>query len=326
MARARRGGGRGRVGRWLAALALAAATGCGGDDSGDTSASSGSTTTPPCTTECSAPLCERLVCDAGNVCKAAPLPAGSMDDDARGDCQALLCDGDGGFSVVVDVDDPPYDARGNCQVKVCDGAGGVAVEADEADLPTDGQECTIDSCDHMTPVFTPLPSNTSCDGGSSFCHADGSCRRCAELTEACVDPGKEPNDTQATATPLGTITDNDADGGFVCAALSSPTDVDWYIYSGVDKLGNVVDPTRTMIASSQGRLCVYARCVSTGTTVTCLQGSKDQAPQGQNGCCGQGTIAPRVNCEGLDDSMTVWIKVENQNALACVPYELEYHF
>ncbi len=323
---------RGSTGRGLgwalgATSWLWVASGCwlADDGDGDTSATSAGTTgTPECTTECSADLCQRLVCSDQNVCQAENLPAGSQDDDNFGDCQALLCDGAGGYSLVVDVEDPPWNPYGDCQKAVCDGAGGSFIDVDESDTPNDGLECTVDSCDHMTPLYTPKPVNSACEG-SSFCHADGSCQRCAELVE-CTDPGPEPNDSQSMATQLGTISDNDADGGFVCAALASPTDVDWYMFSGVDKLGNAVDPTRTMIATSQGRLCVYARCVGTGTTVSCFQGTKDTAPQGQNGCCGQGTIAPYVNCDGLDDSMTVWIKVENQNGLECLPYELDYHF
>jgi hypothetical protein len=307
------------------ALLVLALAGCFGGDDGDSATAAGTTTTEPeCTTQCVAEACEQLECDAGNVCRAVPLPDGARDDDIYGDCRALVCDGGGGYSSVIDVGDPPFNMRRDCQRPICEDDGAITLLPDETDRPNDGLECTEDACDGATPTATPLPINTACDA-QSYCHADGSCQRCPAYTE-CVEPGPEPNDSQAEATQLGMISDNDADGGTVCGVLSSPTDVDWYVYGGLDKLGNVVDPTRTLTAAANARLCVYARCTATGTSISCLQGAKDTAPQGQNGCCGAGKIAPYVNCEGLDDSMTVWIKVENNDALACLPYQLDYHF
>ncbi|MCA9634493.1 MAG: hypothetical protein KC420_00475 [Myxococcales bacterium] len=330
---------------------LLVAGGCWFIDDDDDHGTATATTTPECTTECEAGVCEDLTCDENNVCKAEYLPAGAMDDDIHGDCRGLICDGMGSWQTVI-TNDPPFDDRGDCHLPVCDESGGIILvldqtdpplpihgdcqtascgpdgeaifEVDESDTPNDGNECTVDSCSGMTPVATPVAVNTPCAGG--YCHPDGVCRPCPTFAECTNEPG-EPNDSQASAYSLGTITDDDADGSYVCATLDGPDDVDWFVYNGEDKPFNVVNPTRQLSANAQARLCVYAQCVgNSGTYVSCVGETKDTAPQGQLGCCSYGSVTPGIECDGLDDSATIWIKVENQNALECVEYQLSYHF
>jgi len=197
---------------------------------------------------------------------------------------------------------------------------------DETDVPNDGLECTVDACVDGEAVSTPVEVNSSCSSdGGSYCHPDGQCRPCPTYTE-CTNEASESNNTQSSAVQLGTISDNDDDGGAVCGVLDGPDDVDWYVYGGEDKPLYVVNPTRYLSASANAKLCVYARCVNSGTSVACFGESKDTAPQGQLGCCSFGKVTPTIECDGLDDSATIWIKVDNSDALQCVEYELDYHF
>ena len=68
-------------------------------------------------------------------------------------------------------------------------------------------------------------------------------------------------------------------------------------------------------------------CKDGGTTLKCDAGdTADTAPLGQAGCCGTSTVAPNLDCDGTDDSATVWVSVRNSAALECVGYQLNYHF
>ena len=341
----------GRVAPLLVALTIGLG-GCVWSDDDLEGETMGSTTTPECTTVCEPGTCEVLECDDDNVCVAVDKPAGSMDDDNHGDCRALICDGMGSWQPVFS-NDPPFDTeRGDCMVPVCDEAGGIVLAldqtdtpndvhgdcqtplcsaegtpgavVDDTDTPNDGNECTTDACSAGAPQYTPVAVNTPCGGG--FCHSDLSCRACPE-NASCEQEAGEPNDSQSSAIALGTISDDDDDGGYVCGALAGPDDVDWYVYNGEDKPFNAVDPKRSLSANANARLCVYAQCVgNSGTYVSCVGETKDTAPQGQLGCCSYGSVTPGIECDGLDDSATIWIKVENDAGLACVDYQLSYHF
>jgi len=141
------------------------------------------------------------------------------------------------------------------------------------------------------------------------------------------ESGSEANETQLTANGLGEISDADASGSFVCAVLDGADDVDWYTYKGDDAFLNFVDPTREVISKQNHRICVYLTCDNGQPQVGCGgDETKDTAPMGQTGCCGVGNVSPSLNCQGTDDSATIWIKIENVDGLACVPYELKYHF
>lgn len=316
------------VERWALGLFAVVLGGCawleGDDYGGETSTSSGSSSTTEwvCTTECNPGVCQTLACE-GEVCKHEELPAGTMVDESYGDCRALVCDGVGGFEEVI-ADDPPHEPRGNCSKSVCDAAGNPGLVVDPSDAPNDGLECTFDACVDGAPTSTPMAINSPCAGGG-YCDALGTCRACP-IHDPCVDDGPEPNNNQGSATQLGNITDKDSDGGRVCAVLGSASDIDWYVYGGTDVAFSAVDPTRTLTATANARLCVYAHCASGGTSVGCTLDTPDTSPGGDKGCCGFGTVSPNINCDGLDDSATIWIKVEPAGGPACMDYQLDYHF
>ncbi|MDC0673094.1 hypothetical protein [Nannocystis radixulma] len=276
--------------------------------------------------DCQAPTCQAPTCEAG-MCGTMNLAEGTPVDDLPGDCRETVCDGGGGMKEVP-IDDPPAQATGDCKVAGCL-QGQVEYTPADDDLPNDDNDCTIDSCMAGEPVFAAKPMHSPCGPmGANFCHSDASCQACKEVTDACEDYGSEPHETQATAFSLGEITDADANGSFACGTVVGAGDVDWYTFSGVDAFLNMVDPSRTLVAENDaGRLCVYLQCDNGTTTVGCgANDTPDMAPLGQKGCCGLGTVSPSLNCTGLDDSAKVWIKVDNPEMLACVPYRLDYHF
>jgi len=272
-------------------------------------------------------VCQQGVCQAG-VCMIVNLPDQAPIADAPGDCRRDVCDGQGSLKQTPDDTDAPIDAPGNCKAWVCM-AGEPSFIADDLDLPSDDVECTADTCEQGTPKFTAKPTNSFCgEMGAKFCHDDTTCRDCKQVSEACEDESAtEPNETQLTSHGLGEITDADAAGSFVCAVLDGAEDVDWYTYNGKDAFLNFVDPTREVISDLNHRICVYIVCQNGEPTIGCGgDETPDTAPLGQKGCCGTGNVSPSLNCQGTNDSAVIWVKVENIDELACVPYELKYHF
>jgi hypothetical protein len=270
--------------------------------------------------QCKGPTCVDGVCGGEFLADGTPWYT-----DTPGDCRIDVCDGAGGIKSVLG-DDPPPQNSGDCQRLVCKNGEAVA-DVDATDVPNDANECTVDTCEMMTiPTNTPVAVNTACSEG--FCHGDTVCRHCQEVSEDCEDIGSEPHENQENAQNLGQINDADASGSFVCGTLKGANDVDWYTYSGKDALGNQVDPSRSMFAQiGVGRVCVYMQCNGgNATSVGCNGAQSDTAPLGQKGCCALEFVKPSLNCDGLDDSARVWIRVDNPQALACVPYELAYHF
>ena len=272
-------------------------------------------------------VCQKGVCDAG-VCAVVNAPEGTPVRDEPGDCQRTVCDGAGVTRDEPADGDMPAGTPGDCKRVTCS-RGQMEFMPDDLDLPDDGVDCTQDLCDRGAPKFEAKPVNSLCGAdGEKFCHDDRSCRDCKQVSAACEDEsGSEANETQATATGLGTINDADASGSFVCAVLDGSADVDWYTFNGEDAFFNFVDPTREVIADLNHRICVYITCDNGPPSIDCGgDETEDTAPMGQPGCCGHGNISPALNCAGTDDSATIWIRVENVDGLACVPYELRYHF
>ncbi|WP_437722121.1 hypothetical protein [Sorangium sp. So ce861] len=129
----------------------AAGGGGASSDGASTTGSGGGTCAGP--SDCPAPAepCQIPACVAGR-CGAAPLPEGTEVAPTTGDCQRTLCNGRGA-QVVVAADEPE----------------------------DDGNPCTSDSCDGITPVHAPLPG--PCPGGR--CDDAGQCvpLQCAQDSE-----------------------------------------------------------------------------------------------------------------------------------------------
>lgn len=277
---------------------------------------------PPAAMECQGASC------FGGACLYDYLPEGTpWPYDEYGDCYLEFCDGAGGVYSEPG-DDPPLQKSGDCHRFMCD-AGNIVSNIDDSDLPDDANDCTLDECMMGEASNTVVPEGSVCgELDNNYCHSDGQCHRCKEVTAMCEDFGGEPHEDQQTAFNLGAIDDNDANGSYVCGTLRGANDIDWYTFDGNDALGNKVDPVRSLVTQNgeNGRVCVFFECAKGSTTVDCKAATPTMSPLGHKGCCAGATVAPKLNCGGLDDTTRVWIRVDNPNKLACVPYELDYHF
>jgi hypothetical protein len=140
----------------------------------------------------------------------------------------------------------------------------------------------------------------------------------------CTDPGFEPNESESSATDLGAYTDCDGTGTSISAMLDGDSDVDFYFFDGTDESGCLVDPTG--ITGAGVRLCLFATCP--GASVSCSAGQSATSPGGHAGCCtpSGGTVTLDVNCSGLSDDSTVYIRVDQPTTNACTPYSVDFHY
>jgi hypothetical protein len=174
-------------------------------------------------------------------------------------------------------------------------------------------------------------------GGSGVGGASGS----GVGGSACDDPGPEPNDSEALASPACgappcTVGDCDSDGSTGFGGKLAPAtgvigagEVDFFKFDGEDKLtGCKVNPTLET-ADPGFRLCMFVSCAAGTKLANCKQGTLTKSPTGIPGCC---TTAPgRVEAEhdcsstlGDDDSAHVFIRVDE--ATVCTSYTVDYHF
>ncbi|MEM1034700.1 MAG: hypothetical protein AAGN82_30450, partial [Myxococcota bacterium] len=107
-------------------------------------------------TVCTSFACNGGTCDVIQTSAGTPLPSGQQ---ASGDCQQLVCNGNGGTTSVVDAVDIP---------------------------PSDGNPCTSEACSMGSPQFPPVPVNSPCPAG--FCDSGGSCGECNEPSQ-CANQG-----------------------------------------------------------------------------------------------------------------------------------------
>jgi hypothetical protein len=139
---------------------------------------------------------------------------------------------------------------------------------------------------------------------------------------SCTDVGYEPNETEATATDLGTINDCDGSGSSVAARLDGASDVDFYKFRGTDRIGCYVDPTAE--TGARVRICVFANCP--GANVTCKeQSTPATSPAGYKGCCKDqgGKVVADLTCSSGDNA-DVYIRLDR--ATECTSYVVNYHY
>jgi hypothetical protein len=159
---------------------------------------------------------------------------------------------------------------------------------------------------------------------------------------ACNDPGPEPNNSEPLASPAcgaSTCDATDCDGtgsssygGPLASAtgMVGPGDIDYMHYHGKDTLSLcTVDPT-VSTQDSGYRLCAFVACDLSATHfLGCNQGTHAKSPNGLDGCCVDAPGAVEINhdCTSSvsdDDSATIYIRVDE--AAACTPYTVDYHF
>jgi hypothetical protein len=144
----------------------------------------------------------------------------------------------------------------------------------------------------------------------------------------CGDTGPgEPNENEATATALGSITDCDDTSGNVAGVLTSETDVDWYRYSATDDFGCSVDPSRAFSPPQGARLCKFAQCSGGGAAdVSCELGSSPAtSPSGRPGCCHTQSFSMDIDCAGADDDASIFLRVDRPAAV-CTSYSILFHY
>jgi hypothetical protein len=134
----------------------------------------------------------------------------------------------------------------------------------------------------------------------------------------------EPNDTETTAKHLGTITDCDFGSvDTVSDKLDGSQDVDFFTVFGSDSTC-IVDPTISTTAAV--RLCVYADCAN--LALTCTTGAAATSPGGRQGCCvsSGGSVKLSLDCKGIADDATLYIRVDQGAANQCTSYSVDYHY
>src|SRR5262249_54102278 len=72
-------------------------------------------------------------------------------------------------------------AAGDCQKVVCDGNGGTTSQNDDTDIPDDNNACTSDLCTSGVPSHTNVNNGTSC--GANLTCLNGSCTGCAQPSD-----------------------------------------------------------------------------------------------------------------------------------------------
>lgn len=197
-----------------------------------------------------------------------------------------------------------------------EGAGGPSTTSTKASSTTGGPSTTSTMSGPTTSTTTmSTTTGATTTTGSSGCNDLG--------------PG-EPNDTEATAHDLGTIPDDDAQGGSVSGLLDGTTDPDWYKYYGTDEFGSTTDPNRTVTSSHPIRICKFVQCDNNEENdFSCPSGtSAATSPDGRPGCCGTSAFEFSLTCGSSSlnsDNATVYIRIDTQQN-ACVTYTLSYAY
>src|SRR5690606_6312492 len=97
-----------------------------------------------------------------------------------------------------------------CQALICDGEGSLTPIVEDADLPQDdGDECTTQACVDGAPMFPPALIDTPCASGGSYCDGSGSCVGCntgshCGTDTACVQYVCVTNSCAVVVAPVGT--------------------------------------------------------------------------------------------------------------------------
>ncbi|MEZ4307779.1 MAG: lamin tail domain-containing protein [Polyangiaceae bacterium] len=136
-----------------------------------------------------------VLCDGNGACVECILATdcpGTDDECQMRTCTAGVCGVD--FTAMGTA--VAAQTGGDCQQIVCDGNGGTTSIADDADLPNDNEECTSDSCVAGAPTFTDVSAGTTC-GASGVCDGNGSCVGCTVATDC---PGTDDDCKTRTCT------------------------------------------------------------------------------------------------------------------------------
>ena len=96
------------------------------------------------------------------------------------ECDTATCiQGTCGLVNLPDQTPTPSQTKGDCQKVVCDGQGNGVSKADDTDVPDDNKACTKDTCNGGVPSHTALASGSVCvEGNGKLCDGAGACVEC----------------------------------------------------------------------------------------------------------------------------------------------------
>jgi len=119
------------------------------------------------------------LCDGNGACSECLSPDDCDQFPPADECQARTCDAGVCGQLFTDAGTPLNDSLqtdGDCQIVVCNGDGWPETIPDVEDLPVDGLECTTDQCNGGVAENPPLPAGTACAAG--VCDGAGGCVGC----------------------------------------------------------------------------------------------------------------------------------------------------
>ena len=144
--------------------------------------------------------------------------------------------------------------------------------------------------------------------------------------DTCVD-NNDPGPAENTAKALPDTDDSQNTAISVSGVLNGAVDVDFYRLNVADTLGHLLQPD-IQATSSGVEMCVFAKCPSGSSSVTCSAPAvAKKSDIGIDGCCATGpaSVTPGWNCGGTNDSAQLFIKI-TQTANKCEPYTFSYAF
>lgn len=146
------------------------------------------------------------------------------------------------------------------------------------------------------------------------------------IDPTCVDMGREPNDKEADAISLGTISDCDGDGSSVSGIMIGDEDLEWFKFGGNDKFGCTVNPSVSISADSGYHFCMFVSCGS--PSASCPGGTESaKSPSGKPGCCATNTkgFEMKIGCSGVNDDSTILLRLSRKTD-ACIEWKMSYHY
>ena len=260
-----------------------------------------------------------LVGFAAPGCTGSPVESSTVANASQG-----AGDGEG---------DGDGDATGGVTRGSDDGSGGVSAEGSGASDPSDPSDPTdptdpsdptdpTDPSDPTNPTDATDPSGTTGVDGSSTDPTAVESSGSAEVGVGPCEEDDEPNQDYEESVPLGDLA---CDGGTLehSAVVDAATSPDWFYFQGQwsDACGNGdAQPSVTFTEGADLEFCLLPNCSAGGTQATCTQGE----PNGDR-CCGTGTVAMTLDCNGGYENASIDIIVDAPDA-ACVPFTFTYSY
>lgn len=252
------------------------------------------------------------------------------DDSSPSDASAGLTTGTGDLSSTSDTsstgdtDDGPTSSTSTATASTTSTTTSTTTQA-ETDPGSASESTTADTEDTAC-----VPGELDCACVDEGCDEGLVCvdDLCAAPLD-CAGDDNEPNETEATATVLPMITDDDDDESSVSGVLSGDTDVDWYRFIGTDTVFHTTEPTAALDTSGDLRFCMFLDCLEDGpalTEVSCPDGTDFAiSPELRPGCCSsEGFELKDYNCPGGDDSLLVFLRLDKPLFDECIDYTVSY--